>query len=61
VKLVWSALALNDRIEIFDYIAGDSVDAATRVDVTIAAKAELLTEFPASGRPGRVLAPENSS
>jgi toxin ParE1/3/4 len=45
---------LNDRIEIFDYIAGDSVAAATKVDAAIAAKAEQLTEFPESGRPGRV-------
>jgi addiction module RelE/StbE family toxin len=54
VKLVWSALALNDRIGLFDYIAGDSVAAAIRVDDAIEAKAEQLTEFPESGRPGRV-------
>ncbi len=54
MKLVWSALALNDRIGHFNYIAGDSVAAAIKVDDAIEAKAEKLTDFPENGRPGRV-------
>lgn len=54
MKLIWSELALNDRIEHFNYIAGDSVAAANKVDAAIKAKAEQLIDFPESGRPGRV-------
>ncbi len=54
MKLIWSTLALSDRIEHFNYIAGDSVAAAIRVDDAIEAKAEQLTDFPESGRLSRV-------
>ena len=44
MKLVWSPYALSDRDAIFSHIEADSPRAAVR----------RLTEFPESGRPGRV-------
>lgn len=49
----WSASALDDRIQTFQFIADDSVTAAARVDEAIEAAAEHLVDFPDSGRPGR--------
>jgi plasmid stabilization system protein ParE len=54
VKLEWSAFALSDRDDIFDYIEADSPRSAIRVDEAIANAAERLLDFPESGRPGRV-------
>jgi len=53
VNLVWSALALNDRIETFRYIASDSHAAAVKVDDAIEEATLQLVDFPGSGRPGR--------
>ncbi len=50
----WSALAVEDRERIFDYIEQDDPRAAVRIDQCIADQAELLTRFPEGGRPGRV-------
>lgn len=49
----WSASALDDRIQTFQFIADDSVTAAARVDEAVEAAAEHLADFPDSGRPGR--------
>jgi toxin ParE1/3/4 len=54
VKLEWSAFALADRDEIFDYILTDSPHAAVAVDELISAKLELLKRHPEAGRPGRI-------
>jgi toxin ParE1/3/4 len=54
VKLEWSAFALSDRDDIFDYIEADSPRSAIRVDEAIANAAERLINFPESGRPGRI-------
>ena len=54
VRLHWSELALNDREEIFRYIASDSPDAAVEVDLRIREQTRTLLSFPAAGRPGRV-------
>jgi addiction module RelE/StbE family toxin len=54
LNLVWSALALDDRIEIFHYIASDSVAVAIKVDNAIEEAALRLIDFPESGRMGRV-------
>ncbi len=54
MNLVWSALALNDRIETFHYIASDNASAAMKVDDAIEEAAQQLVDFPQSGRPGRV-------
>ena len=55
MRLEWSHFALEDRIGIFEYIAKDSVQAAIEVDGAIGRQTRRLSEFPRSGRPGRVL------
>lgn len=54
-KLVWTQYALLDRDAIFDYIVAESPTAAVRVDEQIGLAIRRLTEFPESGRLGRVL------
>ena len=54
MKLVWSPYALSDRDAIFSHIEADSPRAAVHVDEQIVAAVRRLTEFPESGRPGRV-------
>jgi len=54
VKIEWSPSAIADRNAIFDYIETDSSRAAITVDERIEAAVLRLTQFPQSGRPGRV-------
>ncbi|HEX7758991.1 MAG TPA: type II toxin-antitoxin system RelE/ParE family toxin [Caulobacteraceae bacterium] len=55
MKLRWSRHAFDDRIAIFDYIKADSPRAAMAIDERIDARAEGLSDFPESGRPGRAI------
>jgi toxin ParE1/3/4 len=54
MRLEWSVFAQADREAIFDYIEGDSLQAAVTVDDRIREKVEALARFPESGRSGRV-------
>jgi toxin ParE1/3/4 len=54
MRLEWSAFALADRSEIFDFIEADSPQAAIAVDERIREQIDVLTRFTESGRPGRV-------
>lgn len=54
MRLEWSPLALDDRNRIFDYIEQDNPRAAVMVDDRIREQAGMLTQFPESGRPGRI-------
>ncbi|CAN7689197.1 type II toxin-antitoxin system RelE/ParE family toxin [Phyllobacterium sp. LjRoot231] len=54
MKLEWSAFALADRDEIFDYIEQDSPHMAVIVDDRISSQIRRLTQFPESGRRGRI-------
>lgn len=54
MKLEWSALAITDREEIFDYIAAENPAAAIRIDERISECVGGLQQFPETGRPGRV-------
>lgn len=54
MKLVWSAFALSDRDEIYDYIESESPRSAAMMDKRISESVELLLDFPESGRLGRV-------
>jgi toxin ParE1/3/4 len=54
VRLVWTPLAVQDREQIFDYIALDSPSAALAVDEALSKQLNLLKEFPQMGRSGRV-------
>jgi toxin ParE1/3/4 len=54
MKLVWSAFALSDREEIYDYLDSESPGSAAVMDKRIADSVQLLLDFPESGRAGRV-------
>ena len=54
MRLVWTPLAVQDREQIFDYIALDSPSAALAVDEALSKQLNLLKEFPQMGRSGRV-------
>jgi len=54
VRLEWSRSALEDRDNVFDYIAQDHPQAAVMVDDRIRARVEILSKFPKMGRPGRI-------
>ena len=54
MKLEWSIFARADREQIFDYIAENNPLAAVAIDERIQERIETLSQFPESGRPGRV-------
>ncbi|MEW6166491.1 MAG: type II toxin-antitoxin system RelE/ParE family toxin [Pseudomonadota bacterium] len=54
MRLEWSALAIADREEVFDYIAAENPAAAVKLDERISERVQDLVQFPASGRMGRV-------
>lgn len=54
MNLFWTRPAREDRREIYEFIAADSVRAARKMDLIFAEKADILTRFPELGRPGRV-------
>jgi toxin ParE1/3/4 len=54
VKLWWLDEAVADLVAIRDYVTNDSPDAAQEVAARIIAAAQLLADYPAAGRPGRV-------
>lgn len=54
MRLVWAQYALEDRRAIYDHIEADDARAAALVDARIADAVARLTDFPESGRPGRV-------
>jgi len=55
MRLVWTARALRDLASARDYIAVDSPSAARRQVELIFKAAEILTRFPETGRPGRIV------
>ena len=54
MKIVWSPEALFDLADLRAYIAEDNPVAARQVVVAILDATELVANYPASGRPGRV-------
>ncbi|MFH1806173.1 MAG: type II toxin-antitoxin system RelE/ParE family toxin [Pseudomonadota bacterium] len=54
MRLEWSALALEDREGVFDFIEALNPLAAIDMDERIAARIDHLRQFPQSGRSGRV-------
>jgi len=55
VRVVWATEALQDRIEIWDYIVADNPGAAVRMDDLFSDSASRLAEHPKLGRPGKVV------
>lgn len=54
MRLEWSALAIEDRYAIFDYLEEDIPHAAVVVDDRIRVQVRQPLQFPETGRPGRV-------
>ena len=54
MRFRWSRDAGRDRVDIFGYIATDNFTAAAVNDTRIASIEPQLTQFPESGRKGRV-------
>jgi len=55
VKVRWTPEALEDRLQIWDYIAAEDAQAALRLDQRIAGTVSLLEEHPEMGRPGIIV------
>jgi toxin ParE1/3/4 len=54
MKLVWTLPSRRDRRTIFDHIHSDNPNAAADMDDMFVKAAHQLSQFPRSGRPGRV-------
>lgn len=54
MKVVWTSGALQDRLDIWDYIAADKPSAAARMDQLFSDAAEGLASFPDLGKDGMV-------
>jgi len=53
-RLRWTSAAVEDRNEIYDYIAADKPSAALALDELFEQKAAMLLDFPLFGRTGRL-------
>jgi len=54
VTLIWTPEALQDRFDIWDYIATDNPHAAARMDELFSDAANRLIQHPRLGRTGKV-------
>ena len=54
MKLYWTAEAIADRIDIYDYVEADNPAAALALDELFSKAAERLQHHPMIGRVGRV-------
>jgi toxin ParE1/3/4 len=54
VRVVWTPEAQRDRTDIRDFIAADSLRAASRLDQLFSDAAHSLSDFPMRGRTGSV-------
>lgn len=54
MRLIWTPEALQDRADIWDYIAIDNPQAAVRIDELFSDAANRLAEHPQLGRPGKI-------
>jgi len=52
VSIVWSQFAIEDRLQIFEYIALENPIAAIECDEAISQQVGALAQFPEIGRPG---------
>lgn len=55
MKVVWTPEALQDRLDIWEYIATDNPRAAVRMDELFSVAAATLVDFPDKGRLGTVM------
>jgi addiction module RelE/StbE family toxin len=54
VRVVWTPEALQDRVDVWDYIAADNPQAAIRMDELFSDAAARLTDHPKLGKPGKI-------
>jgi toxin ParE1/3/4 len=54
MRVVWTPEAEQDRDEVWQYIAADSVAAAARMDELFSDAAAQLVDFPELGRSGKI-------
>lgn len=54
MTVFWTPAALQDRSDIWDYIAADNPGAAMRMDLLFSEAAARLARHPRLGRPGRI-------
>lgn len=54
MRVLWTPEALQDRNDIWDYIATDNPRAAARMDELFSDAASRLSEHPKLGRPGKI-------
>lgn len=54
MKVIWTPEALQDRLDIWDYIAAENPRAAVHMDELFSAAAASLADFPDKGRLGTV-------
>jgi toxin ParE1/3/4 len=55
MRVVWTPEAEQDRDEVWEYIATDSMAAAARMDELFSDAAARLVDFPELGRPGKIV------
>lgn len=53
MKVIWTPEALQDRADVWDYIAADNPRAAVRMDELFSNAAAMLADHPKLGRPGK--------
>lgn len=54
MKVLWTPQALQDRLDIWEYIAADNPIAASRMDELFSEAAARLADHPNLGRAGRI-------
>lgn len=54
MRVVWTSLAQQDRVEIWDYIAADNPHTAVRMDKLFSNSAAKLAKHPLLGQEGRI-------
>lgn len=54
MRVIWTPEALQDRMDVWDYISADNSRAAARMDELFSDAAGMLSEHPKLGRVGKV-------
>ena len=54
MRVIWTPEALQDRADIWDYIAADKPSAAARMDALFSDAAARLADHPVLARPGKI-------
>lgn len=54
MRVIWTPEALQDRADVWDYIAADNPRAAARMDELFSDAATRLADLPKLGRPGKI-------